>query len=149
MEIESMYNKIDDLEENDNGTLEGSAAADTAAMIKFIEQIAAEKEKDLECPVGDDQLSKILVLYSNLFFSDLPRDCNRANFQLLGKPCDLLPMQTKVKHFVFTIPSHLVFLSSSICHLAHEFILGCRGALSAECSTRACHAGTGQTQDTY
>ena len=52
MEIESMYNKIDDLEENDNGTLEGSAAADTAAMIKFIEQIAAEKEKDLECPVG-------------------------------------------------------------------------------------------------
>merc|ERR1712156_1356155 len=39
------------LEENDNGTLEGSAAADTAAMIKFLEQIAAEKEKDLECPI--------------------------------------------------------------------------------------------------
>merc|ERR1719430_1957244 len=51
MEIESMYNKIDDLEENDNGTLEGAAAADTAAMIKFLEQIAAEKEKDLECPI--------------------------------------------------------------------------------------------------
>merc|ERR1712039_1091283 len=50
-EIESMYNKIDDLEENDNGTLEGAAAADTAAMIKFLEQIAAEKEKDLECPI--------------------------------------------------------------------------------------------------
>merc|ERR1711973_280614 len=45
MEIESMYNKIDDLEENDNGTLEGAAAADTAAMIKFLGQIAAEKEK--------------------------------------------------------------------------------------------------------
>ena len=60
MEIESMYNKIDDLEENDNGTLEGSAAADTAAMIKFLEQIAAEKEKDLECPVGQ-QLIEVLV----------------------------------------------------------------------------------------
>ena len=67
MEIESMYNKIDDLEENDNGTLEGSAAADTAAMIKFIEQIAAEKEKDLECPVGDDQLCRLLV-YGQPFF---------------------------------------------------------------------------------
>ena len=81
MEIESMYNKIDDLEENDNGTLEGSAAADTAAMIKFIEQIAAEKEKDLECPVGDDQLCKLLVYVQTI--SDLPGDCNRTNFQLL------------------------------------------------------------------
>ena len=71
MEIESMYNKIDDLEENDNGTLEGSAAADTAAMIKFLEQIAAEKEKDLECPVGDDQICKILACVQPCF-SDLP-----------------------------------------------------------------------------
>ena len=98
MEIESMYTKIDDLEENDNGTLEGSAAADTAAMIKFLEQIAAEKEKDLECPVREPTKS----LRSNLFSSDLPRDRNSANFQLLGEPCDLLAMQTKVKHFVFS-----------------------------------------------
>ena len=76
-----MYNKIEDLEENDNGTLEGSAAADTAAMIKFLEQIAAEKEKDLECPVRRPTLQNF-SLCSN-FFSDLPRDCNRTNFQLL------------------------------------------------------------------
>ena len=50
-EIESMYRRIEDLEENDSGCLEASAASDTSWMVKFLEQVAADKEKDLECPV--------------------------------------------------------------------------------------------------
>ena len=51
-EIESMYRRIEDLEENDSGCLEVSAASNTSWMVKFLEQVAADKEKDLECPVG-------------------------------------------------------------------------------------------------
>ena len=50
-EIESMFRKIEDLEENDSGCLETSGPSDTTWMVKFLEQVAADKEKDLECPV--------------------------------------------------------------------------------------------------
>lgn len=59
-EIESMYRRIEDLEENDSGCLEASAASDTSWMVKFLEQVAADKEKDLECPVGQ-QLIEVSV----------------------------------------------------------------------------------------
>ena len=59
-EIESMYRRIEDLEENDSGCLEGSGASDTSWMVKFLEQVAADKEKDLECPVGQ-QLIEVSV----------------------------------------------------------------------------------------
>ena len=50
-EIEIMNRRIEDLEENDSGCLETSGPSDTTWMVKFLEQVAADKEKDLECPV--------------------------------------------------------------------------------------------------
>ena len=47
-EIERMNRRIEDLEENDSGCLETS---DTTWMVNFLQQVAADKEKDLECPV--------------------------------------------------------------------------------------------------
>ena len=92
-EIESMYRRIEDLEENDSGCLETSGPSDTTWMVKFLEQVAADKEKDLECPVKSETESSFC---DQLLFSDLPRDCNGSNFQLPGEPRDMLPMQTKV-----------------------------------------------------
>ena len=92
-EIESMYRRIEDLEENDSGCLEASAASDTSWMIQFLEQVVADKEKDLECPVGQ----KLIEAGDSNYFSDLLGDCNSSNFQLSGEPRDMFPMQTKVK----------------------------------------------------
>ena len=92
-EIESMYRRIEDLEENDSGCLEASAASDTSWMIQFLEQVVADKEKDLECPVGQ----KLIEAVDSNYFSDLLGDCNSSNFQLSGEPRDMFPMQTKVK----------------------------------------------------
>ena len=59
LEIESMYRRIEDLEENDSGCLETSGTSDTTWMVKFLEQVAADKEKDLECPVKSETESSI------------------------------------------------------------------------------------------
>ena len=93
-EIEIMNRRIEDLEENDSGCLEDSEAADNTRMIKFLEQIAAAKEKDLECPVRFETVAK---LFPKTILSDLPRDCHRSHFQLPGEPRDLRSVSAKVR----------------------------------------------------